>query len=111
MPFGAFSLQCSFSCIYCVYMNYEFQWDNDNLAHATRHSISAKEAEECFENEYLMFPKPLSVKRHGEQRFYLLGRSNGGKPVFIVFKWITKTCIRIITTRRMTTSEENKYGI
>jgi len=92
-------------------MNLKFDWDEHNLQHATRHGISARESEECFQNEYLMFPKPHSKQRHGEIRFYLLGRTYGGKPVFMVFKKINKTCIRVISARRMTGAEESKYDI
>jgi uncharacterized DUF497 family protein len=93
------------------YYNYDFDWDDENLLHATKHGVSANEAEQCFENEYLVIAKPKSVKIHGEQRYYLLGRTNGGFPVFLVFKKLSKDKVRIISARRMTKAEEEKYDI
>lgn len=92
-------------------MSLKFDWDKDNLQHATRHGISAQEAEECFDNEHLLFPKPHSLQRHGEKRFYLLGRTHGGKRVFMVFKRMAKSCVRVISVRRMTPGEESKYEV
>ena len=92
-------------------MYYEFEWDEFNILHANEHGISIKEIEECFENEHLIVAKPGSLKKHREQRHYLLGRTCGNKPVFLVFKKLTKTLVRIISARLMEKSEEQKYGI
>ena len=93
------------------YISYDFEWDDENILHATEHGVSTIESEECFGNENLVIAKPKSVKIHGEQRYYLLGRTNGGFPVFLVFKKLSKDKVRIISARRMTKAEEEKYDI
>ena len=88
----------------------KFDWDDHNLLHTTRHGISPDESEECFYNEHLVIRKPHSEKIHGETRFYLLGKTNGNKRLFIVFKKLFDDCVRIISVRTMTKAEEKKYG-
>jgi len=88
-----------------------FEWDEYNILHATRHGYTTDEAEECFDNKNLIKKKPKSMFRPEEDRFYLLGRTNNNIPLFIVFKKITKYTVRVISVRLMKKEEEEKYGI
>jgi len=92
-------------------MYYEFEWDEFNILHATEHGISIKEIEECFDNEHLVVAKPRSLKKHGEQRHYLLGRTSGNKSIFLVFKKLIENRVRVISARLMKKTEERKYEV
>ncbi|MGA2333155.1 MAG: BrnT family toxin [Syntrophales bacterium] len=85
-----------------------FDWDEGNLLkNWEKHRVSASECEQVF------FNRPL-IARHDtghssdEERFYVLGQSDSGKRLFIVFT-VRNNLIRIISAREMNRKERNAY--
>ena len=77
-----------------------FQWDEGNAdknwadKNWIKHGISQTEIEQAFFNlPFLVFDD----HRHSqnEERFYALGRTDGGKGLFIVFTYRDSSLIRI----------------
>ncbi|OGE77853.1 MAG: hypothetical protein A2751_02300 [Candidatus Doudnabacteria bacterium RIFCSPHIGHO2_01_FULL_46_14] len=85
----------------------EFEWDEHNRAKLRlRHNISSEEAEQLFINDHSVF---FDVKHSiAERRYQLLGSSNSGRILFIVFT-IRKNKIRIISARSAGKKERSNY--
>lgn len=86
-----------------------FQWDKGNSdKNWKKHRVLKSECEQVF------FNKPLVVaddKKHSgiEKRWYLLGRTDSNRYLFIVFT-IRKDLIRVISARDMTKRERETYN-
>ena len=86
-----------------------FDWDDAN-AHKNweRQQVTPEEAEDVFFNE------PLVVRgdiRHSklEKRYYVLGHTDAGRRLFIVFV-VRRKLIRVISARDMNRNETETYG-
>lgn len=85
-----------------------FQWDKGNLdKNWIRHKVTNSECEQVF------FNKPLVVgddPKHSqiEKRWYVLGRTDANRLLFIVFT-IRKNLIRVISARDMNKKERKVY--
>lgn len=85
-----------------------FEWDAGNSAKIwDRHQVTPGECEELF------FNRPLIAgndEKHstGEERFYVLGQTDGGRLLFAVFT-IRKRLIRVISARDMSRKERRIY--
>jgi hypothetical protein len=85
-----------------------FEWDQGNdTKNWDRHDVTSWECEQIF------FNKPLILKRDkehsiGENRYYVLGRTDMDRFLFAVFT-IRNDKIRIISARDMTDSEMERY--
>ena len=85
-----------------------FQWDEHNIEkNWDKHNVSPIESEETF------FNRPLIVKKdrkhsQTEERYYILGRTDENRTLFIVFT-IRKTLIRVISSRDMNKKERKTY--
>ncbi len=81
-----------------------FEWDTNNAEkNWKKHHVSPSECEEMF------FNRPLVVaddEKHSknENRFYALGRTDGGRHMFVVFT-VRKDLIRVISARDMNRKE------
>ena len=85
-----------------------FEWDEGNLLKIwEKHVVSAAECEQVFFNRPLV---ALPDERHSsiEARFYALGRSDGGRYLFVVFT-IRREFIRVISARDMNRRERRLY--
>lgn len=85
-----------------------FEWDDGNLnKNWGKHRVSTGECEEVFFNEpyFTCFDEVHSIL---ENRYYLLGETNEGRPLFAVFT-VRKTKIRVISARDMSKGERNAY--
>ncbi len=70
----------------------EFEWDEHNeVKLLERHDVSALEAEQCFRN-------PHSKRREGEDRL-LLGRTDAGRMLFLVYEQKPGGVVRIYSGR------------
>ena len=86
-----------------------FDWDESNSEKSWRkHGVRPTECEEVFLN------KPLVIQensRHsgGEARYYVLGQTQAGRRLFLVF---TKRgdLIRVISARDMSRRERRSYA-
>ena len=85
-----------------------FEWDQGNITkNWDKHDVSTGECEQIF------FNKPLILKRDREHskienRYYVLGRTNMNRLLFVVFT-VRNEKIRIISARDMTISEIERY--
>lgn len=85
-----------------------FQWDEHNIdKNWDRHNVSPIESEEVF------FNRPIIVKKDAEhsqkeERYYVLGRTDENRDLFIVFT-IRKKLIRVISSRDMNRKERKIY--
>ncbi len=84
-----------------------FEWDKGNLDHIKKHKIRYEDCEEIFNN------KPLLVKkdqRHSqmEERFEVLGKTNAGKKIFLVYA-TRRSKMRVVSARDQSKKERRFY--
>ncbi len=85
-----------------------FEWDEHNLyKNERKHNVHYTEVEELF------FNRPLVVgddHKHSqsEKRYYVLGRTDAGRKLFVVFT-IRNNKIRVISARDMSRKERRIY--
>ena len=73
----------------------EFEWDKGNIGKNKTHGVMEEEAEELFFDEK---KKMFSDRLHSgnEERFRIIGKTKGGRLLFIAFT-IRKKRVRIIS--------------
>jgi len=85
-----------------------FEWDDGNRTkNWEQHDVSEAECEQAF------FNRPLIARRdtrhsETEARFYVLGRTDAGRLLFVAFT-IRQDRVRIISARDMTPAERQRY--
>lgn len=87
-----------------------FDWDEGNiLKNWERHRVSASECEQVFFNRPLVgFPD--EAHSSDEPRFYLLGRTDAGRHIFVAFT-DRNNLIRVISARDMNRKERKAFEI
>ena len=88
-------------------MRYQYiEWDEYNLwKNEIKHGVTAEEIEQCFNNPpFVIFPH----KRYRNRRV-LLGRTFGGRHLFVVFQDKSKDTARPIHARDMKSNERALY--
>lgn len=83
----------------------EFEWDQDNVEHLARHSITPDEVEEVFDG-------PILHRRGGtdsSDRFRVLGRSAAGRYLALVYQAKGRDVVRPFTGRDMRQHERAIY--
>ncbi|MBI3971426.1 MAG: BrnT family toxin [Chloroflexi bacterium] len=85
-----------------------FDWDEGNRGkNWERHRVSDVECEEVFFHEPLLV-YPDEEHSDSEQRYYVLGRTDRGRCVFLVFTARGQR-VRVISARDMTKRERREY--
>jgi uncharacterized DUF497 family protein len=85
-----------------------FEWDAGNLEKNWRkHQVTAAECEQVFFNQPLI-AAPDVAHSGQEARFYLLGQTDAGRLLFVVFT-LRSTLIRVISARDMSRKERKVY--
>lgn len=85
-----------------------FEWDEGNFTKSwDRHDVSGVECEQVFFNHPLL-SDPDVKHSAGEDRFRVLGQTDAGRLLFLVFT-IRKDFIRVITARDMNRKERKVY--
>ena len=85
-----------------------FEWDRANSEKNWRkHKVTPFECEQIFFNQPLI-AAPDEGHSHAEARFYVLGRTDAQRPLFVVFT-IRRNLIRVITARDMSRTEREVY--
>ncbi len=85
-----------------------FDWDQGNIEkNWLSHQVTPQEAEQVF------FNRPLVVacdEKHSwtEKRYFVLGQTDGNRPLFIVFTTRERR-IRVISARDMSRKEKKVY--
>ncbi|MDP3063821.1 MAG: hypothetical protein Q8O40_11530 [Chloroflexota bacterium] len=81
----------------------ELEWDDDNIEHVARHSVTPQEIEE------VCFGVHVS-RREGRQRYILSGQSHAGRYLNVVVERLNKGLFRPITAFEMSESYKRRYG-
>ncbi len=85
-----------------------FEWDEGNATkNWEKHDVSQSECEQVFFNKPLILHRD-SAHSETESRYYILGRTDAGRLLFVVFTTKGKL-IRVISARDMTKKEERRY--
>jgi uncharacterized DUF497 family protein len=85
-----------------------FDWDDGNLLkNWEKHCVSASECEQVFFNHPVV-TSPDVLHSNYEARSYIIGKSDSGKHLFIVFT-VRNNRIRIISARDMNRKERDAY--
>jgi uncharacterized DUF497 family protein len=85
-----------------------FQWDEGNAEkNWIKHRVSRVESEQVFFNRPLVVADDESHSQV-ERRYYALGHTDAGRPLFIVFA-IRGDLIRVISARDMSRRERRLY--
>jgi uncharacterized DUF497 family protein len=80
----------------------EFEWDEYNEEKLLgRHNVSALEAEQCFAN-------PHTNRRSGDA-LLMLGVTDGGRMLFLVYEQKPRGLVRVYSAREMTENERATY--
>ena len=85
-----------------------FQWDEGNLLkNWEKHRVSAVESEQVFFNKPVL-AVPDEQHSDTEARFYILGQTDTGRKLFVVFT-TRGNLIRVISARDMNRKERKIY--
>jgi uncharacterized DUF497 family protein len=86
-----------------------FDWDVSNLEkNWVKHQVTPFECEQIFFNQPLVVAEDVKHSQ-SETRYYVLGRTDAGRHLFIAFT-IRRKFIRIISARDMSRKERKIYG-
>jgi len=85
-----------------------FDWDEGNLLkNWEKHGVTVAECEQVFFNRPLL-ARPDESHSLAECRFYLLGKADSGRQLFVVFT-IREERIRVISARDQSRKERRSY--
>ena len=85
-----------------------FQWDRYNIQkNWEKHEVSPLESEQAFFNRPFIIIKDVHHSQE-EERFYVLGKTDQDRRLFIAFT-IRKKLIRVISSRDMSKKERKVY--
>lgn len=85
-----------------------FDWDDGNSdKNWEKHRVSDAEGEQVFFNRPLLV-RGDSAHSETEKRFFVLGRTNAGRKLFVAFT-VRHDLIRVISARDMTRREAQEY--
>lgn len=82
-----------------------FEWDERNREHVQEHGVDPREVEQA-----LIDPDRIGTAYRvgGERRWALIGGTEAGRTLFIVYTRRRKR-IRVVSARNATTSEIRRY--
>ena len=84
----------------------EFDWLD---APFDLHTVTPKEIEESFEDPFSLRLMPdVEIAGPGQARYFNLGKSIGGRPIFTIF-WTDGKRMRSILSREMSPEEQSFY--
>ncbi|MBX3120693.1 MAG: BrnT family toxin [Nitrospira sp.] len=85
-----------------------FEWDKGNLTkNWEKHRVTPWECEQIFFNIPLVVADD-AAHSSGEPRYYVLGHTDAGRRLFLVFT-VRKRQIRVISARDMSPKERRAY--
>jgi uncharacterized DUF497 family protein len=86
-----------------------FDWDKANAEKIwQKHRVSPFECEQVFFNEPLVVA-PDDEHSQAEPRFYMLGRTDSDRLLFLIFT-ARRNLVRVISARDMSKAEREVYG-
>lgn len=77
-----------------IFQTSGFDWDEGNRAKCEKHGLSIAEIEEVFVQNVRVAPD--SKHSRDEDRSIAVGKTNAGRPVFVVFTIRTKNGLRLL---------------
>ena len=83
----------------------EFEWDDNNIAHISRHVVSPDEVED------LAFDDDPWIRKGQKGTRYMLGHTIAGRYLFVVYVLKSKGIARIITAMNMDEKTKKLYRI
>ncbi len=86
----------------------KFEWDSHkNQSNLEKHGVAFEEARTVFDD---IFAAIIEDRFHSilEQREIIVGQSSKNRLLYVVFA-DKEDCIRIISTRKLTSSERRRY--
>ena len=86
-------------------------WDAGNLAKSQAHGVSIEEIESLFRGSPRVAPDPEHSA--AETRYIAIGRTAGGRPLFVAFTFRDRDgrrLVRPISARYMHAKEARRYG-
>lgn len=87
----------------------DFAWDpRKNLQNQRKHGVSFEEAQFVFLDENALIEYD-SIHSENEERFRILGCSDKGNILLVVYCIVGGDTIRIISSRKATRNESNGY--
>ena len=85
-----------------------FEWDTHNSDKIkTKHGVTPVECEQVFFNAPVIVGDDV-MHSETENRLYLLGQTDSGRPLFLVFT-VRKDKLRVISARDMNKKERRVY--
>ena len=85
---------------------HHLSWDNRNIDHIAKHNVTADEAEQA------VFASRTRIRKgKGANIYYLFGRTEAGRYLFIVLVAIGKLSARVITAREYEPEREKMVPI
>ena len=78
------------------------EWDEDSTDHIWNHQVEPEEVEETLEGRHVF-------RRGRGGTYYVLGRSDSGRYLFVVLARKPSGNYRVVTTRDMTTAERQWF--
>jgi uncharacterized DUF497 family protein len=81
----------------------EFRWNEWNLDHATRHGISAEEAELIVNSIRPPFPEQI-----GDDKLLVMGRGQGGQFVQVIYVLDEDGTVYVIHARPLTDRQKRR---
>lgn len=80
----------------------EFDWDEHNeVKLVAHHNVSALEAEQCFANR--------NTRRRVGDDYLLLGRTDGGRMLLLIYEQKVDGRVRVYSAREMTDNERRTF--
>ena len=85
-----------------------FEWDQNNIEkNWEKHKVAPIECEQVFFNQPLIIADDVKHSQ-AEKRFFVLGKTNLDRKLFVVFT-IRDKKIRVISARNMNRKEKRSY--
>ena len=81
------------------------KWTEKSIEHIARHAIGPEEVEEVCFNEY---DAPF-IRSAREKLHYVFGKTDSGRFLFVVVKFVRKGEVKVITARDMNKWKKNYY--
>jgi len=83
-----------------------FDWDEHNVDHIARHGVEPEEAEDALTDPSRIGAPARNVL--GEQRWAVLGATETGRILFVVFTRRSRI-VRVITARDASDAQKRRY--
>lgn len=81
------------------------KWTDESIEHIARHAVRPDEVEEaCFNEQSAPFIRSGREKLH-----YVFGKTDAGRLLFIVVRFMRQGEVRVITARDMNAWEKNYF--